>query len=211
VYLPFLSVLTVGCLASGTYSGTMEDYMGCVFSEPQTAQRQGKIPYQYMADWAKEQYTILYNQGLSDDDKIYLPYYIGKYDIDLSEEMLIRFYDNKKNLYMGSLKKILITLKKNRQYLVLPLTNWTERMRIENNTDYNTSLDLLSDNEYLFKVERNTAFLELDGDLKEPHSLLECINNVADKLFLHVIYDIQDKKAYSSISGYRKGYRITVK
>lgn len=207
----FFGISTVGGLSDFSYSSTGDDFIGVVFAEPNTARRDGKIQNITKSIWAKEQYEILRSKGLSFEDRLFLPYLLGKYEIDLTEDMLIRYYDNQTNITSASLKETLFHLKSNKVKLVLPLTNWSAQPRIENYLDYERSTKLLTEDEILFIVELNSSFLNIDtSDGSFPNTLIQCINHLAAKNSLQITYRTEDHKAISRLSGVCKGYVISV-
>ncbi|AMF99379.1 ATP-binding protein [Vibrio harveyi] len=81
----FLSMRTVGHLASSLHGRSSDDFIGYIDYLPQSAKREGQI---YSASesairvWANEQVEILKEKGLSDVDRCYLAYSLCHFGVD---------------------------------------------------------------------------------------------------------------------------------
>lgn len=207
----YFDVTTIGGLATFSYNGHNADFLGCLLAEPDTAKRDGNVKVIDKTDWAKEQYHILQKQGLSDEDKLYLPYILGKYGVDMSDEMIIRICNKTGETRKVNLTDFLFELKELNKKLVLPLSNFLDGKRIENYLDYERTLKLISENELLFIVEENSNFLNTQkNDVEFPYNIINCINVIAEKQSLMINSQIEDHKAISSLSGSCKGLIISI-
>lgn len=149
-------IKTIGGLANFNMHSGEGDYLGCLFSEPTTAKRDASVSIITNNDWIKEQYDILCKQGLTDEDKLYLPYIVGQYGIDMTNVMKVRIiYDKQINII--SLSDLLFQLKERKLKLILPLSSLSDS-RLENYLDYQRTLSMLNMNEVLFVVEKMVIF-----------------------------------------------------
>lgn len=203
------NVRTIGGLANfNTYAGDA-DFIGCVFTEPTTAKRDVSTPNLCKTDWAKEQYDILCKQGLTDEDKRYLPYIVGQYGIDMTDIMKVRFIFRNK-IYINTLSELLQLLKDNKYRLVLPLSSWSDN-RLENYLDYDKTISVMHADELLFVVEKNSNFLNtIDSDTTFQYNIMHCINLIAEKMLLKVKSMIVNDKSVSRFEGPGKAIIITV-
>lgn len=207
----YFGVRTIGGLSNPSYDDNNEDFLGYLLAEPDTARRTGKVNSIVKADWAKEQYSILLQQGLSAEDKLYLPYILGKYGIDMTEEMMICICDKSGKKFQKKLKDLLCDMKVLKKKLILPLSHYLNDKRIDNYLDYERSLKLMSENELLFVVSRNSDFL----DIKErnetfSYNIMHCINVIAEKCSLVINSQTEDNKVVSRLFDSCKGLVISV-
>lgn len=210
-YFSCFGVTTIGGLANWGMRSGESDYLGCMFVEPQTAKRDSGTMSINLTNWAQEQYNILYEHGLSTNDKLYLPYIIGKYGVDMTDTMLIRVICKSTNqIHLLKLTDLLITLKKNHLKLVLPLFYASESY-LDSNLDYERTLSKLKDDELLFVVEKNSNFLTTtDPDPKSQFNIMHCINVIGKKLKLTIDTEILDHKSVSRLDGDGKAIILTV-
>lgn len=205
----YFDVTTIGGLSNLSHDSSSAEFLGVLFAEPETAKRDGNVMSVDKTAWAKEQYCILYQQGLNIYDKIYLPYVLGKYEIDMSDEIVIRV-SNKTSLMQETLKNLLFHVKESKLELVFALSNLGEA-RLENYLDYERSFKRLSENQFLFVVEKNSGFLSMmEKDEKYPYNIWWYLNKIAEKNSLIIDKRIENDKAFSTFSGKCKCLIISV-
>ena len=184
-------------------------------AEPTTAKREGgNLPSEYKSEWAKEQYDILCGRGLTDEDKLHLPYVIGKYGIDMSDVMKVHVVakdsTGKVVVHCLELSSLLRHMKDNKIKLVLPMSPVSEN-RIDNLMDFERTFAKIKSDELLFFYENNSNFLNIsthDGEFK--FNLMRCINEMAQKLSLDIEAVIENNKSVSRIGGNGKALIITI-
>lgn len=208
-------VSTIGGLANfSTHQGDGE-FLGCVFTEPITAKRDGSsLASEYKSKWAKEQYDILYRRGLTDADKLYLPYVIGKYGIDMSDVMKVHVVTKDSNGKAEGLCLELSTLlrymENNKIKLVLPISSMSDS-RIEHYVDFEKTFAKIKSDELLFVPETNSNFLNISTQDDEfEFNLMRCIDEMAKKLSLSVERVIENNKSVSHIGGNGKALVVTI-
>lgn len=203
-------IKTIGGLANFSAHSGHSEYIGCLFAEPATAKRDIAITNDSKTDWFKEQYDILCQQGLTENDKLYLPYVVGKYGIDMTEIMQVRVISCSLRLQTLSLHNLLLLLKGYNWKLILPLSSWSDN-RLENYLDYSSTMQMLTSDEVLFIVEKNSGFLSvIDPDSAYQFNIMRCINVVARKYNLKISTTIQVDKAVSRLGGNIKVLVLTV-
>lgn len=204
-------ITTIGGLANwGMHSGD-SDFLGCMFVEPQTAKRDTSIMGISLTDWALEQYHILCKNGLTKDDKLYLPYILGKYGVDMTDVMIVRvIFKSPKKICICLLSDLLQFLKNECFKLVLPLISFSDSY-LEVDLDYERTLNKMENDELLFVVEKNSNFLTTtDPDSNSQFNIMHCINVIAKKLNLAVNTVIQDNKSVSRMHSNGKAIILTV-
>lgn len=205
----FFDVSTVDGLSTVSNDGDNGDYLGCLIHKPITASRDRNEEDVDRKEWAKEQYSILYQNGLSDVDKLYLPYVVGKYGIDMTDIMRIAYY-NHNAIYTCQLTQLICTLAVNKEKLVIGLSSFTKNKRADNYLDYAKSASMLNNDEILFVPVRNTNFLNLeDDDNAYPINLFWCIREAGKKMGLHSNMIIEEHKVYAAIEGSCRGLVIS--
>jgi len=208
----YFDVTTIGGLSNFTHQNGSGEFLGYLLAEPETAKRDGYVTEICKVDWAKEQYKILTKQGLTDKDKLRLPYILGKYSIDMTDVMRINVYSKiDQRVLTGELNEFLNLLKVKGMKLVLPLSSFGFNNRIENYLDYERTIAKMEADELLLIVETNSNFLDLeDPDPLFPFNLMHCINVVADKLSLTISRITIDDKSVSRFDGKGKAIIISV-
>lgn len=206
---PCFSIKTVGGLNDYTSISNGDDYLGVVFAEPKTVKRDGEISFDSKTNWAKQQYDMLYKRGLRDIDLLYLPYQLGKYGIDMSEELLVRVFNRKGQLLPMSLKDLLFSVNEKKCSLIIPVANWLDNY-VEVHMDYSKSYKMLSSNEFLFLPDLNSSFLSLKESVDtSQYNLIDCILALEKRHSLSLSYEERDNKAFSSTFGICKGLVIS--
>ena len=207
-------VTTIGGLANfSTHTGDGE-FLGCIFTEPTTAKRDGgSLTAEYKSERAREQYDILCGQGLTDDDKLHLPYVIGKYGIDMSDVMKIHVVtkeSNGKRMHCLELSTLLRHMKNNKMKLVLPISSMSKN-RIDNLMDFERTFAKIKPDELLFVFETNSNFLNISiHDDGFEFNLMRCIDEMAKKLSLNIKTAIEDNKSVSILTGNEKAVVVTI-
>lgn len=203
-------IKTIGGLANFSAHSGHSEYIGCLSAEPATAKRDIAITNDCKTDWVKEQYDILCQQGLTENDKLYLPYVVGHYGIDMTELIQVRVISHSLRIQTLSLHNLLLQLKEYSWKLILPLSSWSEN-RLENQLDYSRTMQMLTSEEVLFIVEKNSGFLSvIDPDSACQFNIMRCINVVAGKYNLNISKTIQADKAVSRLGGKIKVLVLTV-
>ena len=203
-------VTTVGGLSTMSGARSNAEYLGCMFAEPDTAKRDGYLDNSYKKEWAQEQYAILQKEGLTEEDKLYLPYRLGKYDINMTDSMYVIIYTKKGDGMCAKFKDILQLLKDQKEKLVIPISDFDDK-RIEYYLDYQRSIEKLKDDEYLFCTMENSNFLNLELNCKDfPFNFTKCINTLAKQLGYNLHEEIIDEKCASQFCPSIKAMVISV-
>ena len=199
----YMDIHTVGGLSTFSCSSGMGVYMGYVSTEPETAKRDGKVETQILNEWAIEQYHILLQQGLTDNDKLWLPYNLCSFDIDMCDILMVCFA-NKSNLLFTDLNSLL-SLIANGAKLVFAISPYGNDDRIDTYTDRERSISMLNDNEYLFIPCTNSGFLNTEVKDNSYFNIISCLKAVAAKMELKIQFNLVDNKTHSEIGGKYKG------
>lgn len=204
------SVTTIGGLSNFNRNNGDDEFLGCIFAEPITAKRDSSITTVCKTRWAKEQYDILCRQGLTEKDKLHLPYVLGQYGIDMTDIMVVRVVSKECGIISFNLLSLLRFMKDNNKKLVLPLCSFSDS-RLEYHLDYERTLQKINSDEVVFFVEKNGNFLNIkDIDHEFPFNIMHCINVAAQKLSLKITLIKQDNKAVSIIAGIGKAIILTM-
>lgn len=91
----YFDIETVDGLANIDSGGIDRDYLGVLINKPITAKRETNEEHFDRTKWANEQYEIICKNGLMDEDKLFLPYVLGKYAIDMTDVMAIKVMNKK--------------------------------------------------------------------------------------------------------------------
>lgn len=197
----FFDVYTVGGLANIRGGSDSGDFIGCIINEPITARREVNEEKIDRTDWAKEQYEILCKQGLSNNDRLLLPYVVGKYGIDMTDEMQLSVMVNGK-IFIRYLKSLIMEIAQNHKKLVIALSSLIGKDRADNYLDAYRSAQIIDNDEVLFIPARNSGFLSVkEDDDAFPANVLWCITQVCIKLGLKVTKSHKEKGAYSHLGG----------
>lgn len=199
----YMDIHTVGGLSTFSHDSGMGFYMGYVATKPETAKRDGKFETKMLNDWAIEQYHILLEKGLTDRDRLWLPYNLCSFDIDMCDILKI-YVVNKSNLLILDLKSILSLIASGAK-LVFAISPYGDDDRIDTYTDRERSINMLSDNEYLFIPCTNSSFLNTKVNDDSSFNIISCIKAVATKMELSIQFDLIDNKTHSGIGGKYKG------
>ena len=198
----FFSILTVGGLANFGNSSYDGDYIGFLEGSPLTARRDITETMIDRSNWAMEQYALICNQGLCDEDKLYLPYVVGKYGIDMTDIMIIYCIDKQERSYTMNFNDIIKYMADNHIRMVLAQSSSLSSNRIEYFLDYKESISHLQLDELLFCAINGSGFLNLDHDDKGfPYNLYTCIDIVSKKLGIKVSEKVEENKAVSKFAG----------
>lgn len=207
----YFDVTTIGGLSTFSHASNDAEFLGYIIAEADTAKRDGNIKSIDKKHWAKEQYSILSEQGLTEIDKLRLPYILGKYGIDMTDEMMIRVTNKEKKIYMLKLIDLLNLLKNTNQKIIFPLSNFNKENRIENYIDYDRTREIMGDHEWLYIVETNSNFLNTKEDDPEfPFNMYTCIRILADKYSMIIHDEIEVNRAFSPVGGMCKVLTISV-
>jgi hypothetical protein len=187
----------VGGLSNINNHSDSSDYIGYLVSEPETAKRESNVEIIDRTQWAKEQYEILCDSGLTDDDKIYLPYVMGKYGIDMIDNMKILVMNSKMKYICVDLKEMLGILRNCNMKLIVGISSLIGN-RAEFYLDRHRSAEKLEDFELLFIPIRNSGFIDFREDNEAfPKNLLWCINTAAQELNFKVNKTREENKVAS--------------
>lgn len=187
-------VLTVGGLSNLCYGSYDAEYLGCLLSNPITAKRDADLKEVDLSDWAREQYEMLLAQGLSDQDKLFLPYSLGKYGIDMSDRMIVRVFFGKRLVFI-SLSDLISIIKMMK--LILPISLVGDEKKIENHLNYEASLSMLRTDELLFVPERNSGFLDMSHNQAFPYNLWACLEKTAERCHVKLHISKEGKRLQS--------------
>lgn len=204
----YLDIHTVGGLSTFTHDSRMGLFMGYISEKPETAKRDGRFTTKILNEWAIEQYDILLQQGLTDIDKIWLPYNLCDFEIDMCDVMKTYFVNNKFNYFTYDLKELILLLN-NGSKLVFAISPYGNDERIDSYTDRGRSIAKLDNNEYLFIPCTNSSFLNTEIKDNNGFNIISCIQKVATKMGNKIQCKLVDNKTYSSLFGLYKGLIIS--
>lgn len=208
----FFDITTVGGLSTFSNAHNDAEFLGCIMGEPDTAKRDGNIKKIDKTEWAKEQYSILVKNGLSDYDRLRLPYVLGQYSIDMTDNMLVRVIDKSGKLLSIQLKDLLFAMKNERIKIIIALSSFSTGDRLENYLDYERSKEHMKEDELLFYVETNSSFLNTKEDDKDfPLNIMNCFRKLAHKLSLELCEETKDERAVSRLGGKCKSIILSTK
>ena len=198
----FFDIETVNGLANIDSGGRDGDFLGVLINEPITAKRESNEGCFDRTEWAHGQYEIICKNGLSDEDKLYLPYVLGKYRIDITDIMFIKVMNKRNGVNIYNLKKLIEFLAANEMQLIIGLSSFTKSLRAENYIDSYRSLQILDVSEFLFLPVKNSGFLGLqENDAIFPNNILWCIMKICKGLKICLNKQIKDNKVVSVIGG----------
>lgn len=205
----FMGLTSIGGLDTGVHNSGMEDFIGVVFSEPNSAKRDPKSPKEHMIGWMKEQYSALVAKGLTDMDRLFLPYIVSSYGIDMKDKLFIRIINKEKDSVVD-LAQLLKLLKKEDSRLVFPISSYNKD-RVNTYIDLERTLKKLKDNDYLFYPENNTDFLNLkEDDEKCPYNIFNCIREKAKEEKLELKWSIENNIVYEILTATQNGFVISI-
>lgn len=202
-HFSYMSIRTVGGLSTFSGDSGMGLYMGYISTEPETARRDGKFDTKILNEWVIEQYDILLKQGLTDSDKLWLPYNLCNFDIDMCDILMV-YFANKSSLFSADLKSLLSLIAKGAN-LVFAIAPHGDDDRIDTYTDRERSINMLNENEYLFIPCTNSSFLNTEVKDNSYFNIISCIKAVAAKMELKIQFNLVDNKTHSGIGGRYKG------
>lgn len=198
----FFNIETINGLANIDSGGRESDFLGILFNEPLTAKRETNADYFDRTKWAITQYEILCKNGLTDEDKLYLPYNIGKYGIDMTDIMTIKVLNKRNEVTIFNLRELIGLLAEKQKKLVIGLSSFTGSNHAEIYIDQFRSLIMLDNSEVLFLPVRNTGFLELIENYNNfPNNILWCIEKIGKDLNLSINMQKTDNKVVSMLGG----------
>lgn len=198
-YNSFLNVETVAGLSTFEDSyGGMGIYIGYISTSPLTAKRDGHFEYDLLDKWVKNQYERLIKKGLTDSDKMLLPYNLSRFDIDLSENMLFAFYSKKGNIKLD-VKQLMSYIRKGFKILFSLSPFGIESL--DANIDIDKSKSILEEDYLLFSPLMQTAFLETKIDPKKGFNIISCILKFARREGISVKQIEEKSRTYSQILG----------
>ena len=202
-HFSYMSIRTVGGLSTFSSDSGMGLYMGYISTEPDTAKRDGKFDTKILNEWVIEQYNILFQQGLTDSDKLWLPYNLCNFNIDMCDILKV-YFANKSDTFFTDLKSLLSLIAKGAN-VVFAISPYGDDDRIDTYTDRERSIKMLNDNEYLFIPCTNSSFLNTKVNDDSSFNIISCIKAVATKMELSIQFDLIDNKTHSGIGGEYKG------
>ena len=199
----FFEVLTVGGLSNVGAGSNNSEYIGCLLSDPNTARRDANEGSIDRSEWAVDQLRILYSDTVSDYDRLFLPYIVGKYGIDMTNDMMISILDKDcDKVLMYRFKELLVNMAKHNKKLIIGLSTIIGHDRAENYLDTYRSAQQLEKDEVLFVPVMNSGFLSVKHDDKEyPANLLWCCSKVCEDLGINISKTIEEKKTVSRLGG----------
>ncbi len=188
-----------------------DDWLGYLSDEPKSATRNTSISDVYKENWAKEQYKILCNVGLSDVDKLYLPYIVAKYNVDMSDVMWIRVLEkNKKEFRTDTLQNIITDMHNTHIKLVLPIEeSYYDIVATELNLEQ--SQIKLGNDEMLFIAHIESDFLlSAASYVSSPRTIRGCINLIAEQMSLSLEASREADKAISRSGDSLEGIVLSI-
>lgn len=148
---------------------------------------------------------------LSYCDRVFLPYVVGKYGIDITNDMLISVLEagNRKVLYY-CFKDLIADMAANNRKFIIGLSSIIGNERAENFLDIDRSAKQLSKDEVLFVPMMNTGFLSIrQEDAYFRSNLMCCINKVCKDLELKISSTLENNKIVSHLSGTESAIVLT--
>lgn len=207
----FFDVTTIGGLSNFSHSSGNGEFLGCMFAEPATAKRDGSVSDEVKKEWAKEQYDLLLKQGLSEIDRLRLPYELGRYGIDMTEVMFVRVYLKNVGLLTLPLLDVISLIKNKSLRLLLPLSDLSQNNRIDNYLDYERTIKLMDNDHLLFFVESNSDFLNTTiPDRVYPCNIMHCLQEAVKKFSFNLKTQVVANKACSKLEGKTKSLEVTI-
>lgn len=207
----FFDVTTVGGLSTLSYESGEAEFLGCIIAEPDTVKRDYNAKKIDKKQWALEQYDLLCKNGLKEIDKLRLPYVMGQYGIDMTDNMIVRVMSKNGEVLPFQLNDLLIYAKNNKCKILFALSNYSSDDRIDNFIDYDRSREMMNEDEKLFVVENNSNFLNIKVDDELfPFNIMNCIRLLIKKLSLELKENIVDEKAVSRLGGKCKALVISI-
>ena len=198
----YFGVTTVGGLATPFYSGDTSDVLGCLIYEPITAKRDIDFASIDKSEWVREQFEILLGQGLSDLDRLFLPYIVGRYGIDMTEEMVVAVRNKKKEDLCLKIDELLSLLDNTRKKIIFPISRFGNSKMVDGYTDYYQTMLKIEENEFVFVGLRNGSFLDLqEEEDSNQYNIIKCLKVVATKMNLKIVLRKEHNKAVSRITG----------
>lgn len=199
----YFGISTVGGLSNIGDVNDDSDYIGCLIYETDTARREAKAGNINLSKWANEQLCILKENSLSDVDRLYLPYILVKYRIDITDDMLIYVFDGGNREYSShNLKELIVNLAGANKKFIIGLSSFTKNSRAESYLDRERSTQQLSKDEMLFVPLMNSEFLCVSQDDTSLHTnLMWCINKICKDLGFKVSSYKENNKTVSRICG----------
>ena len=179
--------------------------------ETDTARREAKAENINLSKWANEQLCILKRDSLSDNDRLYLPYILVKYGIDITDDMLIYVYDGgNRKLSSHNLKELIVNLAGANKKFIIGLSSFIKNSRAEIYLDFERSTQQLSKDEMLFFPLMNSEFLCVSQDDTSLHTnLMWCINKICKDLGFKVSSYKENNKTVSRICGMGEALVLT--
>lgn len=198
----FFNTETINGLANIDSGGREGDFLGILINEPMTAKRESYEECFDRTRWANNQYEILCKICLSAEDKLYLPYTLGRYGIDMTDSMNIMVINKKNGVIVYNLKDLIQFLADKQMKLLVGLSSFMGSFRAESYLDQYRSVLQLDDSEFLFIPVKNTGFLELkEEDNDFPNNLLWCIEKISKDLKLCINKQKVENKVVSILGG----------
>ena len=204
-----IGIRSIGGLACFNHYLDDKLFLGYVLSEPETASRKTTyLSSDWKVEWVKKQYQLLTEQGLTDEDKLRLPYIIGPFGVvDLLDVMKIRVADVNDHKKTYELSQLLLMLRDTRKKLVIPISSIPQPEQkgifIDHFLDYERTIKLLDSDELLLVIEQNSGILSIsfsDLDSDSLSSMLDYLLSCAKKLSLRARILFEKNKSYSRIS-----------
>lgn len=146
-----------------------EYFIGCLFSEPSNAVRNAKdFDYPILKEWAQEQYNLLKDQELTDEEKWKLPYIFYRYGIDTSDMLHIRYYHNGQK-HQCDLPTLIKDMKAQGLQLVIP----HDHVYIDSTK--------IKSSEIIYLLQLNRYSFDVPTYNDNNYNILRCIRSQAKK------------------------------
>ena len=165
----FNRVIAIGGLSDLDTHNDPDNFVGCLFSEPDNAARTAdNIDYAILKEWAQKQYDLLLQKGLTTDEKLWLPLSFYRYGIDTSDVLHIRYYHNGTR-YQCDLGTLIDRMKEGNHQLVIPL-----------GYIYFDTYKKIKSTEFIY--DGLASFFSSATDDDNLYNILRCIKIQAEKL-----------------------------
>lgn len=192
----YLGVETVGGLTTFNKPFDVGGYIGCLISDPETARRNTVYNIFEMHDWAQNQLLKISESKIDFTDRVYLPYAISPYKIDISGIVVILCYRNGKDApeYI-SLEELIQTLNNTEERIIFTVSTISNTPRVDNYVGIERYYKCTKEGEWMFIPVENSSFLSLEeNSIQGGYTILDYISIIAKKHGISVKKDIEEKR-----------------
>lgn len=167
----FLSISTIGGLASQIHMRDSEHFIGYMDSIPSTANRNGVPPMlvygEEIKQWALRQFEQV-KPTLTEEQRLFVPYGISMFQVDTSDVCLIQVFTNKLQYWRLSIEDFLRKIERENARIVLSLSGYIrgKSRHVDTYTQYQDILPHLKNGDYWISPIHNSSFLNVSEDKK---------------------------------------------